>query len=40
MFKKVIMLLQLFAHEAQDRYSKLVLAKLRTELVLKRRGCI
>jgi hypothetical protein len=35
MFKKVIMLLQLFAHEAQDRYSKLVLAKLRTELVLK-----
>lgn len=35
MFKKVMMLLQLFAHEAQDRYSKLVLAKLRTELVLK-----
>ncbi len=27
--------LQLFAHEAQTRYSKLVLAKLRNELVLK-----
>lgn len=27
--------LQLFAHAAQDRYSKLVLAKLRTDLVLK-----
>lgn len=29
------MVLQLFAHEAQDRYSKLVLAKIRSELVLK-----
>ena len=28
-------LLQLFAHAAQDRYSKLVLAKLRKELILK-----
>lgn len=27
--------LQMFAHEAQERYSKLVLAKLRNELVLK-----
>ena len=28
-------LLQLFAHEHQERWSKLVLAKLRSELVLK-----
>lgn len=32
---KFKMLLQLFAHEHQDRWSKLVLAKLRNELVLK-----
>lgn len=32
---KFKMFLQLFAHAAQDRYSKLVLAKLRSELVLK-----
>ena len=30
-----ILLLQLFAHEHQERWSKLVLAKLRNELVLK-----
>ena len=35
-FKNVyIMFLQLFAHEHQERWSKLVLAKLREELVLK-----
>lgn len=34
-FKKVLMFLQLFAHEHQERWSKLVLAKLRQELVLK-----
>lgn len=34
-FKKVIMFLQLFAHQHQERWSKLVLAKLRQELVLK-----
>lgn len=32
---KFKMLLQLFAHEHQERWSKLVLAKLRNELVLK-----
>ncbi len=32
---KFKMFLQLFAHAAQDRYSKLVLAKLRNDLVLK-----
>lgn len=32
---KTKMMLQLFAHEAQNRYSKLVLAKLRNDLVLK-----
>ena len=34
-FKKVVMFLQLFAHAHQERWSKLVLAKLRQELVLK-----
>lgn len=33
--KRMKMDLQLFAHEAQERYAKLVLAKLRQELVLK-----
>ena len=28
-------MLQLFAHEHQERWSKLVLAKLRSELILK-----
>ena len=32
---KFKMYLQLFAHEHQERWSKLVLAKLRDELVLK-----
>ena len=34
-FKRVLMFLQLFGHEHQERWSKLVLAKLRQELVLK-----
>lgn len=33
--KRMKMDLQLFAHEAQERYAKLVLAKLRQDLVLK-----
>lgn len=32
---RLLFMLQLFAHEAQERYSKLVLAKLRKDLVLK-----
>ena len=34
-FKKFTMFLQLFAHEHEERYSNLVLAKIREELVLK-----
>lgn len=34
-FKRMLMFLQLFAHEHQERWSKMVLAKLRQDLVLK-----
>ena len=34
-FKRVLMFLQLFAHEHQERWSDMVLAKIRQELVLK-----
>lgn len=35
LIKNLKMFLQMFAHQAQERYSQLVLAKLRSELVLK-----